>query len=410
MATARHFSTKSIKLLADDINSNFAETTVDNFLNTLAKIDSQIHEEFNVLKNDLSVAHIQLEQANTRCKALQIDNEAYTKEIAKLSAKLATITATNAVPAPSTPLPASTAAVKCTCSTVNGEHQPSCAFMHAILATSNPQRLVQLLLARERAYRNQHALVQRLKLDNTELRSSYDNLWSRYQNLHQKDSQGDNNIEHLSVRLQNAGRQAFDVATHVEKRLQITAQNINSFRQSVKLRPKVSQDAKQPIIDEYEQDSDNETELNVTACAAAADELIATLAAQKVAHDRLKSTVMELTKQLEQGVEKRQQETDEVNKKLDDAENKLKRAQNDIKRKDSEISDLKKQLTKVLAEYEAISVAHSYSNAELSRIRATNRAKTKERQLLDRNDRHDRPHALMNASENRIHHRKIHFR
>ncbi|KAI0557909.1 hypothetical protein FGB62_195g013 [Gracilaria domingensis] len=282
--------------------------------------------------------------------------------------------------------------------------------MHAILATSNPQRLVQLLLARERAYRNPHALVQRLKLDNTELRSSYDNLWSRHPNLHQKDSQGDNNIEHLSVCLQNAGRQAFDVATHVEKRLQITAQNINNFRQSVKLRSKVSQDAKQPIIDEYEQDSDNETELNVTACATAADELIVTPAAQKVAYDRLKSTVMELTKHLEQGVEKRQQETDEVNKKLDDAENKLKTAQNDIKRKDCEVSDLKKQLTKVLAEYEAISVAHSYSNAELSRIRATNRKKTKERQLLDRNDRHDRPHALMNASENRNHLRKIHFR
>ncbi|CAN8064336.1 unnamed protein product [Agarophyton chilense] len=376
MPTGRHFSTKSIKLLADDINSNFAETTVDNFLNTLAKIDAQIHQEFDTIKNDLSVTQRQLGQAHSKCDSLQHQNEAYAKKIAQLSTKLAAVTATNLEPSPSTALPASLSAVK----------------------------------SREKAYHNQQALVQRLKLDNNELRTTYDNLWKRYQNLHATNNHTDNNIEHLSVRLQNAGREACNVSTHVEQRLQITADNINNFRQSVTLRPIVAQKLKQSIIDEYEQDSDTETELNVIGCAAAADELIATLAAQKVAHERLRNTVLELTKELEQGVEKRQQDANKVQLKFESVEHKLKVAQNAVKEKDLEISDLKKQNTKVLAEYEAISVAHSYSNAELSRIRANNRAKTKERQLVDRHDRNDRPHALTNASENRLNHRKIHFR
>ncbi|PXF45180.1 hypothetical protein BWQ96_05081 [Gracilariopsis chorda] len=413
-----HFSTKSIKLLADDIHSNFAAASVDHFLTTLANIDSQIHQQFNVFKSDLAASQAALQAANAKCDALQLDNVRYKAQLSALQSELCSVQPSKQPHQPPEPCSCATADPSAPAPPKNrlhtglaADHLPSCALRIAALANCTPHRLVQLLIARERAFTNQQALVHRLKLDNADLKTTYNNLLTRYQ---QKQHSASNalpahNIHRLSQQIQHAGQTACQVASEVEQRLQITARNLTTFRQSVApsapSAPPPTQSTHR-IKDEYDNESDAEHDSHATACVAAADQLISTLAAQKVAHERLRNTVVQLTSELESVAQNKKNDTQLLSEKLSTTHSKL-------AEKDSQIADLKKQLNKVLAEYQAISVAHSYSNAELSRIRANNRAKTKDRQFNDRHDRHDRydrPHGLINGAENRLHHRKIHFR
>lgn len=433
MAPPTHFSTKSIRLLADDIHSNFAAASVDDFLNTLAKIDSQIHHEFNVLKSDLAASNAALHTANSKCDALHLDNLRYQSQLAALHAELGALRPSHPPSHPPSKPPASDTSAPAHSPDTNphpaptAHHLPSAQLRIAALSNCTPQRLVHLLIARERAFNNQQALVHRLKLDNADLKATYNNLLTRYnqkqqQQHHQQQQQQQrpqqqpapeqphaHPIHRLSKQIQHAGQTACQAANEVDHRLQITAQNLTTFRQSVALRaPSAPAPTKpsNPIKDEYDNDSDVEPDSHATACVAAADELISTLAAQKVAHEKLRNTVVQLTAELEAVAHTKTTHTQHLSEQLSTAQAKL-------AERDSQIADLKKQLNKVLAEYQAISVAHSYSNAELSRIRANNRAKTKDRQLNDRHDRHDRhdrPHGLINGAENRMHHRKIHFR
>lgn len=609
-STKRQFSTASLRVLANDIDNHVDPTAVDSVLRNLANIDRQIHDDFNAVRADLAdvrrkhaQAQKDLEQQRTRCAALEQENTTLKTQLTSISPNNTSVNNhPRSQPLASTASKPLSSAI-CNCRPKHGDdkvsprfflrdHAPSCALRCALLAALPPDRLCDLVLAREDAWRNQQILVDRLKLDNRLLCATYDNLWSRYQALHnqrrcdasdspssslptdnskkisaeesnvksaknthelankspkvtvepdskvktpakakpseevavpdkriadrprsgkgpanntsgkpnevgnsaeqRKDSAvvGADKLEYLSLRVAHAGKAAVDIASRVEERLKLTARDVSNFRQSLsqaatsqtsslsnspiaQLRsPTLSMRVTAPttprsllarsrnalsisaanidmidspaptppsscvpwrrrgVRDEYDTDdlvsefADNnngkqahagetqEKKINTeNGYEHATDELMRTMALQQDAHEQLRATVVELTAELARidpallaDASRSHQRAQETQQKLDDAFAEL-------KRKDDEIVDLRRQLTKVIAEYEAVSVAHSYSNAELSKIRANNRERTKHDQRQGGEGRsYARALNVLETIENNKHHRRIHFR
>lgn len=377
----RHFSTKSIRVLADDINAHLGPTTLDAFLHTLSQIDCEIQNDFTHVRAELASTQHRLKQETTLRQAAE-------KQLAALKSRMST-----------RQIKLSTEA-ECNChpeqSFFSGPHKQPCPLRNAIMSEPS-SNVADLLLAREDAFRNQQVLVKRLKRDNTDLKASYDALWARN---NAPDDPDEPDIGNLRDRVQKAGQ----AATRVEERLKITVRDVDSFRTSMTCSVRMSQQLalanppgpqKDTRISTYEKD-----------CNLAAADLLRTLALQQDAHEKLRATVVELTHELERIDPRKMGATAKYSEQLDVVERRLHKAERVIVDRDTEIAKLKRQQKKVLAEYEAISVAHSYSTAELSKIRA-NKKKTK------KGDRHERErgHGKLGAGvENLLHHRKIHFR
>lgn len=339
-----------------------------------------------------------------------------------------------------------------------GGHNDDCMLKTILLMEMTHEGLCDLLLAREDAFRNQQTLVSRLKNDNKQLKETYDHLWSRYQLIHSNKSsvtvseEGlfDDKFQHLSIRVQQAGQIACDAASRVEQRLQETTQTVDKFRQSISVSPRFTTSsvdsihtagstfshgtvsslshnsrghASNVVKDEYEADDmlsdsvdtfdmqrlSNSHSTEGEACVLAGEELLKTLKIQQEAHDKLRATVFELTKELERISPEKISEARQYRQRMEVAEKELGKLKSQFADKDKAVGDLQKQLNKVVAEYEAVSVMHSYSNAELSKIRANNREKAKlERQPSDR--QHALGNAVLDGVENLLHHRKLPFR
>lgn len=475
----RPFSTASIKLVAEEISVE-PTTSVEQVLQKLLRIDDQIDRDFQALQSDLDVAHEQI--ASVRADlTLEKSRREQLQRLSDQQSQLITTLKNELRHLPSVKrssfygrekqkenIAREPFANSTTCnqkknqnccnesSVLSPNHSPDCAAREAVLANMDPQSLYILLCAREQAYRSQQTLVDRLKADNQELKAAYDKLWARYQRLYDKRSEEgkdvvefNERIEHLSFRVQQAGTDACNVASQVEQRLQLTAQDVHEFRTTWQRLSSFDGNSTSPSAfprfsfadaeikseesaeeldtrrihvdtprkgrrDEYDDDelsqhadwlSDVQRENE--RLDVAGTELLQTLALQQEAHERLRNTVLELTKELERIGSGSTQEVKKCREDLEKAERDLSDANLIVKTRNSEIADLKRELKKVLSEYEAVSIAHSYSNAELSKIRATNRAKTK----LDRqkNELAQR-HGTATTSDKHHHRRNHHFR
>lgn len=505
----RQFSTASIRVFADKIDAHLNPNAVDAVLNTLANLDQQIHDDFHALQRDLADAREENDRVTKQFKHLQEqyhtlhqENQVKNRHVDMLTRQLSDALANVQLPSthPPTlpvhsitqnPLPSASNPAgphvlsACDCRPPSDDaspqffttdHAPDCALRRALLTGSTPHDLCDLLMAREDACRNQKILISRLKDDKKQLKVSYDHLWDRYQVLYETHHpKGDaasatinDQIDHLSVRVQKAGQAAVEVATIVEERLKLTARDVNNFRESFTLSatstvaPEVrqirspddsvctvaSQSQSTEIVpdldsvptpprysrtlrdlrnipDEYDADpslSEINFEQSVVPSnsvhpkddpegfALVTNELMQTMALQQDAHEKLRATVLELTAELNRIDPKLLNDANQCKQQLQTVEGKLDESTKKLKKRDAEILDLRRQLTKVIAEYEAISVAHSYSNAELSKIRATNREKTRhDRQAKEDYRAYPRGHLVLEGVENR-HHRKIHFR
>lgn len=503
--TKRQFSTASIRVFADKIDPHLNPNAVDSVLNTLANLDQQIHDDFNAVRRELADARQENSFKEDELKhqrdvnaSLRRENDSknrqidiLTRQLSELQLKLQSPPASSIkhnvpskignVQLASTSMTLCSSAV-CNCRPSSDaksprffsvDHAPNCSLRQALVHRSTSHDLCDLLLAREDACRNQQILINRLKEDNKQLKTTYDSLWSRYQLLYENRREKDvpvttlnDRIEHLSARVQKAGQAAVEVASKVEERLKITARDVNNFRksfthstsptlspvvreiqspitsvrsiaspsldvQSVREEPTFTSTPPQPstklpnlrdIPDEYDADLTLPgLQIYDHKCAGAGavdeveaftlvtDELMRTVALQQDAHEKLRTTVLELTEELNRIDPNVLSEVGKYKHQLKSAEAKLEESSEKISKKDQEILDLRRQLTKVIAEYEAISVAHSYSNAELSKIRANNREKTKNERQVHEHRLYPRGHLVLEGVENR-HHRKIHFR
>lgn len=439
----RPFSTASLANLAGELGAESQSDKTEAILHKLLQIDQEIHADLSAMRADLSCANDiaqrcqnQLESEISLRRQIELDRDHRQAQIQSLQHKLARLS----------------------------QHQPN-AIAAAPTGTSSaetpavqPHALTDLLNAREDAYRNQQTLVERLKCDNRELKATYDKLWERYQLLYKKqhDAPADDKIEHLSLRVHHAGQAACNVASQVEQRLQLTAMDIDNLRAAMSprqsfasLRQRASarssdgtlvfDDAARAtrvsgvvsnlaadgpicaerIVSQIDDDrcstaasrdsllSDDHERLvheEELKLGAAGIQLMKTLQMQQEAHERLRSTVVELTKELERIGPDVAGDVQKSQEQLRDMEKSYGQLQTELENRDAKVSELKKQLNKVVAEYEAISVAHSYSNAELSKIRATNRSKTK----IDRP--HGHSNGVLEGVENLLHHRKNYFR
>lgn len=98
---------------------------------------------------------------------------------------------------------------------------------------------------------------------------------------------------------------------------------------------------------------------------AAGAELIRQVEAQKDAHAKLRDTVGELMQQLEENSKDR-----EVSEKRTvNLEKKVTSLQKEISDKENLTAELQRKLNKVQAEWEAASMAHSYSSAEVRKLK-----------------------------------------
>lgn len=317
--SSRQFSTKSLTILANNVTSHLPTNTLENFLAALSAIDEEIHSELTRTRAELSVATTEL----TKERALRQAAEA----------RLGEPPSPENDPTPVLPDPGR-------------------------LRDASPSALLDLLLAREDAFRHQSALVDRLKEHNSQLREAYQKLSNRI-----KASSSNNEDENTTKVSDNPSCNA--------------GRTTGTFRQSC----------------------------GTDSCDAAAAELLKTIAIQQRAHEKLRTTVAELTKELERIDPRKVRETERLEENLRVTEQRLSETEVEMREKDTEIVELKKQLKKVLAEYEAVSVAHSYSNAELSKIRANGRGKGKHDRQTG-----DRLHAFGTGVENLLHSRKVHFR
>lgn len=476
---SRPFSTASIKLVVDELSVE-PTATVEQVLQKLLCIDDQIDRDFKTLKSDLDTAHEQiasvradLSHEKSRREQLQKLSEQQAQLIAMLKEELHQLPFAQRADLQDgekqrerieriRSMNLNTSDQKenhdyCNKGSVHiGDHLPDREGKETVLASMDSQSLYILLCAREQAYRSQRTLVDRLKSNNQELKSTYDKLWARYQRFYDKkadDEKGvveiNERIEHLSFRVQQAGTDACNVASQVEQRLQLTAKDVHEFHTTWRRLSNFNGNLASPKVgarfsfvdaeikseesaeeagagqahvdtprkvprDEYDYDefshlpdwlSDVRRENEKLDMAGA--ELLQTLALQQEAHERLRSTVLELTKELERIEPGSVQEIKKCKEDLEKAERDLNGANSMLKEKNSEIADLRRELKKVLAEYEAVSIAHSYSNAELSKIRATNRAKTK----LDR-QKNELPqrHGTVTTADKHHHRRNHHFR
>lgn len=298
--------------------------------------------------------------------------------------------------------------------------------------------MADVIMAREDAYRNQKILIDRLKADNKQLQATYNDLWTRYQYLYDKYREGNFDTssnkqpaDQLLTSTQQGGRVANE-ASRLEHQLKMhTTENEDPNAKNIpdETMAEVSTiqiQASENFTDEYDNDATvsefdfcyrtsvkealARTENQQPEERAVTEELLRTMALQQQAHEKLRQTVLELTTELGR-IDPQSMQTDLTKYKtqIRTCEHKLEQVTSKLKSKNNEILDLRRQLTKVIAEYEAISVAHSYSNAELSKIRATNREKTKlERQLSDARV-YARAPTVLDGNDTR-NHRKLHFR
>ncbi len=227
-----------------------------------------------------------------------------------------------------------------------------------------------LVAARENAHRAQESLVKQLKADNEKLRQSY----------------------------AAAVRRAGDAAAIVSLADNEKTLNSNKDRRVSVLVGGCRKDMRFSDAELVHVFEENER-LDV-----AGRQLIAQLAQQKDAHEKLRDTVAELMTQLQEGTREREQRDAEALKSMAALKRELCAANAESAKKDVVTSNLQRQLNKVQAEFHAISVAHSYSNAELSKLRVTTRANKK----TDR-DRHvpgGFSGAVLGGVENLLHHRR----
>lgn len=498
-------STPLARLARDIHNTRRSNFSLTSILKELARIDHRIHSEFEDINATLASARTQTADANTaaekqrqRAAALNDANRAHRSQIAILKRQVtalvrdraaSTAAAQSSAAASSTTTPSSSplpdlatpaadpltfpSSTACDCRThaddsydsaprfLVGDHAPRCALRVSLLSEVSTPALVDLLLAREDATRNQKLLVERLKVDNGQLRATYDCLSARHAALHSQldetaarlasreqraaatptpsptqaqtqskrnhpgeadgtgprasEEGGENCAEKrklsaLSHRVREAGRAACDVATRVEQRLRRTVKDVDGLRQSYQratantteaTKSKPSRRAR--VNEEFgcgeleglctAADGLEGTSASLAAddvdeavaCAYVSHELVAALKQQREAHARLRGTVLELTSELERIDPALLDEARQVRAERDATEKRLKQANGKLKEKEEEVLDLRRQLTKVVAEYGAVSMAHSCANAELSKIRANNRERNKvEQRLLGR--------------------------
>lgn len=483
----RQFSTASIRVFADNINTHLDSSAVDSVLNTLANIDRQIHDDFNTVRDDLQKARQentalthQVAEKHRRVKRLEKENATHVSSVETLTSQLVSLraaaaaasaaasTANATIPQAGKParniLSTTLHPSKCNCRPSGSDrprffaadHAGTCALRKALLTDTSTTAMCDVLTAREDAYRNQQVLIDRLKEDNRQLNCTYSDLWSRYQQLYDARGTGaqpGERIEHLSARVQQAGQIARAVVSNVEERLKMSAHDVSHFRTSLSAvasaasssssesasaseirSPTLSLRAlpatpgpgsmvvqgsmgsiRDAMTDEYDNDatvSDFDfryREKVPSRKSGLSNELIRQMAVQQGAHEKLRTTVLELTAELGRIDPDLMANVAKYRQQAEDAEGKLLGVMKKVKSKNNEILDLRRQLTKVIAEYEAISVAHSYSNAELSKIRATTREKNKHERQVNDGRLYGRAHTVMDNIDNR-HHRKLHFR
>lgn len=180
------------------------------------------------------------------------------------------------------------------------------------------------------------------------------------------------------------------------------------------------------VQDHVTERSEDEENGNGQRPGSTTDHLLRIMAIQQEAHDQLRATVRELTTELERVDPSLLADAQATRERLSRTEHHLAECLKQGVEKDARIFDLQRELKKVLAEYEAVSIAHSYSNAELSKIRANyrERVKKQDRQQLqtgggaaaaraqgDRGGhRGKQGKPVLDGVENLLHHRKMHFR
>lgn len=233
-----------------------------------------------------------------------------------------------------------------------------------------------------------------------------------------------NKLQHLSLRVKQAGRDANHIAEEVEKRLQMTSEDVQEFQTawrrfssgvqgmeglSSESRVSTPRKGSKAVQDEFE----DTFEINVMEVVKrenerlnlAGTELMKTLALQQTAHENLRATVLELTKELERIEPEGLKEMKSWKDQLDKAKKDIVAMEEKLERRDKTISALNREIKKVTAEYKAVSIAHSYSNAELSKIRARDKKISKlERQRIEGQSRHG------GGSDRHHHWRNHHFR
>lgn len=229
--------------------------------------------------------------------------------------------------------------------------------------------LKELVAAREEAQRAQHALVRQLKEDNEKLRESYSAAVRRAGDARALVNLAERGAPEESRR----DRRISVVVGGNRKDMRFSdAELVYVFRENERLQK-------------------------------AGSDLVVQVEQQKNAHQKLRDTIAELMTQLQDNAKEREAHDEESSKKMDTLKKQLTMAQSESAQKDLQATTLQRELNKVLAEYQAVSVAHSYSNAELSRLRVTTRA----------NKKADREKAgggisgaVLGGVENLLHHRR----
>lgn len=139
----------------------------------------------------------------------------------------------------------------------------------------------------------------------------------------------------------------------------------------------------------------------------ATDELMRTMALQQDAHAKLRATVQELTEELTRIDPNALADVARLRREAGETQVKMDILDETVKQKDEEIQSLKRQLTKVVAEYDAVSVAHSYSNAELSKIRANDRRREKNKKLLQQQQLQKQQEEQLQQQQQQQQHQKL---
>lgn len=243
-------------------------------------------------------------------------------------------------------------------------------------ALSNAEQvnsLKELVTAREAAYNAQLVLVKQLQKDNAMLKASYEAARRRAEDAH-------------AVR---------GLAQHIDDDSAFQDADERVVSVSVKGAAKNMRFSNAELVQVFQENE---------RLQRAGSDLITTVAHQKDAHERLRCTVTQLMTQLEVGAKERDKRENEWKQKVQALEKDLLKLNEHQGNKDAQINKLQRQLNKVLAEYQAVSVAHSYSNAELSKLRVHTRAKKADR--YDRSNQGGFATSVLGGVENLLHHRR----
>lgn len=265
-------------------------------------------------------------------------------------------------------------------------------------AASEVAALKELVVAREDAQRAQDALVRQLKEDNEKLRKSYVAAVRRAEDARtavQLADYSSSNLAPASAFAAVAASPAKGSSRSSAKTATGTPRSTRDRRVSVIVggNRKDMRFSDAELVHVFQENERLER---------AGSKLIARVEQQKDAHEKLRDTIAELMTQLQDGAKEREAQDELAHKKIAALQRELSITQTESTKKDVQTSYLQRQLNKVLAEYEAVSVAHSYSNAELSRLRITTRANKKG----DRERGGGISGAVLGGVENLLHHRK----